>query len=460
MLRRTFVLSILSLALSACSQTPTSPNEPEEATKTATLNVDRAPNIIFLIGDGTGFEFISAYRYAHSELGQELMETPFDDMLVGAATTYPDDDTWVTDSAASATALATGVKSYNGAIGVDAAQHPQQTLMEKAREHGWLTGAVSTSQVTHATPASFFTHHPSRSMYNEIADSFASTKFGDDDQLWSFDVLLGGGMSYFNRDDKNWLPELRAQGMTIVDDYQALEKTQQLPVLGLFAPVALPYAIDDQPRLAQLTSNALRLLSAQQAKTNQPFALMIEGSKIDWCGHANDIACAVHEVADFAAALQVAKDFQAEHPNTLIVVTADHSTGGLTLGQGGEYAWYSERVMAIENSLEVLVDGLLERSRDQWRDYLEPRLNLPLSEAQWQQFLALEMSGSEDRRDHEQRIHQGLVALISDVTRTGWTTSGHTAVDVPIMASGPYADQLRGYKDNTDIAKVLLQIVR
>ncbi|RUO48847.1 alkaline phosphatase [Pseudidiomarina aquimaris] len=457
MFRRTFVLSVLSLALAACSQTPTETSAPEEIAK---VTSDRAPNIIYLIGDGTGFEFISAYRYAHSTLGQEPIETPFDDMLVGAATTYPDDDTWVTDSAASATALATGVKSYNGAIGVDADQHPQQTLMEKAREHGWLTGAVSTSQVTHATPASFFTHHPSRRMYNEIADSFASTKFGADNELWSFDVLLGGGMSYFKRDDKNWLPELQADGMTIVNDYQTLENTQQLPVLGLFAPVALPYAIDDQPRLAQLTENALRLLSAQQAQTQQPFALMIEGSKIDWCGHANDIACAVHEVADFAAALQVAKDFQAEHPNTLIVVTADHSTGGLTLGQGGEYAWYSERVMAIENSLEVLVGGLLERSRDQWRDYLEPRLNLPLSEAQWQQFLGLEMSGSEDRRDHEKRIQQALVKLISELTRTGWTTSGHTAVDVPIMASGPYAEQLRGYKDNTDIAKVLLQIVR
>ncbi|WP_241967800.1 alkaline phosphatase [Pseudidiomarina homiensis] len=461
MLRRTLLVSAMAVAITACSQTPApSTNATLATAESKVAGVNSAPNIIFLIGDGTGFEFISAYRYAHSEIGQPLIETPFDDMLVGAATTYPDDDTWVTDSAASATALATGVKSYNGAIGVDSAQHPQQTLMEKARQHGWLTGAVSTSQVTHATPASFFTHHPSRSMYNAIADSFASTKFGAQDELWSFDVLLGGGMSYFKRDDKDWLPELRNQGMTIVDDYQALEATEQLPVLGLFAPVALPYAVDDQPRLAQLTRNALRLLTAKQDESGQPFALMIEGSKIDWCGHANDIACAVHEVGDFAAALQVAKDYQAQHPNTLIVVTADHSTGGLTLGQGGEYAWYSERVMAIENSLEVLVGGLLERSRDEWRDYLAPRLNLALSEQQWQQLLATEMSGSEDRKDHEKRIHQALVALISEVTRTGWTTSGHTAVDVPIMASGPYAEQLRGYKDNTDIAKVLLQIVR
>lgn len=207
-------------------------------------------------------------------------------------------------------------------------------------------------------------------------------------------MLLGGGMSYFDRADKNWLPELSQQGMQIVTDYQQLAATQELPVLGLFAPVALPYAVDDQPRLAQLTRNALRLLSDAQAQSGKPFALMIEGSKIDWCGHANDIACAIGEVDDFAQALQVAKDFQQNHPNTLIVVTADHSTGGLTLGHGGVYEWHSERVMAIRNSLEVMVPELLTRPREQWRDYLQPRLNLPVSDAQWQQLLEIELAGS------------------------------------------------------------------
>ncbi|WP_338110278.1 alkaline phosphatase [Pseudidiomarina sediminum] len=448
-LRRSLLVASMSLVLGACA---TSPSSSENVSVEATT----APNIIFLIGDGTGFEYISAYRYAMSELGQPVIETPFDEMLVGAATTYPDDDTWVTDSAAGATALAAGVKSYNGAIGVDVNQHPQQTLMEKAREAGWHTGAVSTSQVNHATPASFFTHHPSRSMYNEIADSFATTKFGE---RWSFDVLLGGGMSYFNRDDKNWLPELREQGMHIVDNYDALDAQQQLPVLGLFAPVSIPFAIDDQPRLAHLTRNALRLLTDAQEQSGKPFALMIEGSKIDWCGHANDIACAVHEVHDFAQALQAAKDYQAQYPNTLIVVTADHSTGGLTLGQGGEYAWHTDRVMAIQNSFEVLLKGLSERPNSAWREYLEPLLNLPLTDAQWQQLVSLEQAADESERSYQKRVHATLAAIVGETTRTGWTTTGHTAVDVPIMAKGPYAEMFRGYRDNTDIAKALLEIV-
>ncbi|WP_369742431.1 alkaline phosphatase [Pseudidiomarina sp. PP-1MA] len=446
-----------ALVLSACANQPAADGNSAAANATATSS--GAPNIIFMIGDGMGFEYISAYRYAMSELGAgELAATPFDDLLTGAATTYPDDDTWVTDSAASATALATGVKSYNGAIGIDAKKNPQQTLMEKAREHGWGTGAVATVQVNHATPASFFTHHPSRNQYNEIADSYASqvTNGG-----WSFDVLLGGGYQYFHRDDKNWLPQLQQQGLSILTDATELDQQQQLPVLGLFADKALPFAIDDKPgRLAHMTSQALRLLTEQSQQTNKPFALMVEGSMIDWCGHANDIACAVHEMADFAAAVQVVREYLAQHPNTLLVITADHSTGGLTLGQGGEYAWHSEQVMGITASLEQMTKQLLQLPREQWRDYLAPILNLPVTEQQWQQLEQVQIDDSLRGRDRQYPLGKVLVQIISEHTRTGWTTTGHTAVDVPVMATGPGAEAFRGYLDNTELAQALLQLVR
>src|SRR5690606_31846436 len=217
-------------------------------------------------------------------------------------------------------ALATGVKSYNGAIGIDADKNPKQTLMELAREKGWSTGAVATVQVNHATPASFFTHHPSRNLYNDIADSYAQQV---SEGGWSFDVLLGGGYSYFKRDDVNWLPELEQQGLQVVTELEQLDEVSASPVLGLFADKALPFAIDDRPgRLADMTKHALRLLEQRSEETGKPFALMVEGSMIDWCGHANDIACAVHEMADFAAAVTVVRNYLAEHPNTLLVITA------------------------------------------------------------------------------------------------------------------------------------------
>ncbi|EKE82105.1 alkaline phosphatase [Idiomarina xiamenensis] len=412
----------------------------------------QARNIIYVIGDGMGFEYISAYRYAFDDPSKPgLSATAFDDLLKGSATTYPDDDTWVTDSAAGATALATGVKSYNGAIGVDANKHPQQTLMELAREQGWSTAAVSTSQVTHATPASFFTHHPSRKMYDAIADSLATPIA---DGQWSFDVLLGGGYDNFNRDDKNWLPELKRQGMTVVTEFDQLDDVQQTPVLGVFAPYGLPHAIDDDAaRLSYMTKHALRLLTERR----KPFALMIEGSQIDWCGHANDIACAVNEMHSLNLTLKVIKQYLKAHPDTLLVVTADHSTGGLTLGRDGIYQWHAERVRNINASIAEMSRTLVDMPAAEWREYLKVNLALKLSDEQWQQLL--QPAQQEDKKARQQAIRQALVAVTAKVTGTGWTTSGHTAVDVPVLAAGPGAEHFSGYMDNTDIAKALFKVI-
>jgi alkaline phosphatase len=449
--------ALFKYALIAASISLVSGCQPQPQSQ-STIAAAEAPNIIFMVGDGMGFEFISAYRYAHSQLGAEaLTPTVFDDLLVGAATTYPDDDTWVTDSAAAATAFAAGVKSYNGAIGVDVQQQPVTTLMEIAKQQGWGTGAVVSVQVTHATPAAFFTHHPSRRMYDEIADSYAQQVTSGQ---WSFDVLLGGGYSHFDRDDKNWLAELSAQGMQIATSVEQLDSVEKTPVLGLFAPLALPYSIDAEPQLARMTEHALRLLDQQQQGSGKPFALMVEGSLIDWCGHANDIACAVHEMADFAQAIEVALNYQRQQPNTLIVITADHSTGGLTLGQGGEYAWHSDKVMAIKASLEVMTRGLLERQPNEFRDYLSPLLNLPLNDAQWQRIESVQVPAELTGRARQTPFAKVLVEIISEHTRTGWTTTGHTAVDVPVLAIGPGADKFRGYQDNTEIGQRLLELMQ
>ncbi|MBP57756.1 MULTISPECIES: alkaline phosphatase [Idiomarina] len=413
---------------------------------------EQKPNIIYIIGDGMGFEFITAYRYAMSDLDSKtIAKTEFDAMLKGAATTYPDDDTWVTDSAAGATALATGVKSYNGAIGVDADKYPLQTMMELARESGWSTGSVSTSQVNHATPASFFTHHPSRYEYNQIADKIATQVVEGEA---SFDVMLGGGQSYFDRDDKNWLDILPEHGMQIVTDMEQLESVDTAPVMGLFAEKGLPYAIDgDVDALANMTRTALRLLDKKQ----QPFALMIEGSEIDWCGHANDIACAVHEMDGLNRALQVVREYRENNPNTLIVMTADHSTGGLTIGRDGEYAWYSDRVMQIESSIAHMSEEMLSMDSDNWPEYVADKVNFELTQDYIDE---LAIAAEEEGEAREDSLHQALVYITADITGTGWTTSGHTGVDVPVFAAGPYSENFGGYMDNTDIGKALIEIVR
>lgn len=413
---------------------------------------EQKPNIIYIIGDGMGFEYISAYRYAMSDLDSKtIAETEFDAMLKGAATTYPDDNTWVTDSAAGATALATGVKSYNGAIAVDSDKYPLQSIMELARENGWSTGSVSTSQVNHATPASFFTHHPSRYEYNQIADKIATQVV---EGKPSFDVMLGGGQSYFNRDDKNWLDVLPDHGMQVVTDMQKLSSVDTTPVMGLFAAKGLPHAIDgDVDALANMTRTALRLLDKKQ----QPFALMIEGSEIDWCGHANDIACAVHEMDGLNRALKVVSEYREKNPNTLIVMTADHSTGGLTLGRDGDYAWYSDRVMAIENSIAFMSKEMLAMDTESWAEYVADKVNFELT----QEYLdELAIAAEAEGEEQQDALHQALVYITGDITGTGWTTSGHTGVDVPVFAVGPYSENFGGYMDNTDIGKQLIKLVK
>lgn len=410
------------------------------------------PNIIYVIGDGMGFEYISAYRYAMSDLDtKEIAPTQFDDILVGAATTYPNDDTWVTDSAAGATALATGVKTYNGAIGMDNDKKPVKTLMEYAHENGYSTGSVSTSQINHATPASFFSHHPSRYEYNLIADKMAQQIV---DGKPNFDVILGGGQQYFIRDDKNWVEAIEQQGMQVVQDMTLLDDVEQAPVMGLFAPSGLPHAIDEgKDSLATMTSSALRLLSQE----DKPFALMIEGSQIDWCGHANDVACAVHEMDSLNRALTVVSEFMQEHPNTLLVMTADHSTGGLTLGRDGDYAWYSDRVMNIEHSISYMIGEMVDMEPSQWADYVTDVVNYELTE-DYVDMLA--EAAEEDGEERGEALHEALVYITGDITGTGWTGSGHTAVDVPIYAKGPYSDEFKGYMNNIEIGQKLIDIVQ
>ncbi|MBL4857020.1 MAG: alkaline phosphatase, partial [Idiomarina sp.] len=202
-----------------------------------------------------------------------------------------------------------------------------------------------------------------------------------------------------------------------------------------------------------MTRTALRLLDKKQ----QPFALMIEGSEIDWCGHANDIACAVHEMDGLNRALKVVSEYREKNPNTLIVMTADHSTGGLTLGRDGDYAWYSDRVMAIENSIAFMSKEMLAMDTSSWAEYVADKVNFELT----QEYLdELAIAAEAEGEEQQDALHQALVYITGDITGTGWTTSGHTGVDVPVFAVGPYSENFGGNMDNTDIGKQLIKLVK
>ncbi|GHG63663.1 alkaline phosphatase [Alishewanella longhuensis] len=412
-------------------------------------------NVIYMIGDGMGPAYLTAYRYyQHSnEHGtnasrQAVANTIFDDLLTGMASTYPDDDTLVTDSAAGATALATGVKSFNGAISVNRQHIPIGTMMQLAKQMGKANGIVASSQVNHATPAAFVSHNVSRRNLNAIADMYFDYRINGKPVA---DVILGGGTDYFVREDRNLITEFKSEGYQYADSWQQLDILTRKPAIALLDNVGLPAALNTkQPRqLATLTEKALQLLSPAE----KGFVLMVEGSQIDWCGHDNDIACAMAEMHDFAQAIAVAKAYVDANPDTLLVITADHETGGMSLGADGKYLWLPDVIQNVTATGRKIADELNAASSDEaalsrWLELTK----IKLTTEQQQQLLA--------QRGKEQKdLREVAVALIAKYSYTGWTTGGHTAADVPLMAYGKNSADFHGFMDNTAIAKQLLRYI-
>ncbi len=310
-------LLILALGLAACGAPPLeAPPVPGPAGGAP----DQGPlSVILLIGDGTGLDYWSAARLA-SQTPLAVEEFP----VVGLVGTRSSNSR-ITDSAAGATAFATGVRTFNGAIGVGPDTVPRPTVLELAEERGWATGLIATSSITHATPAAFAAHVPSRGMNGAIAEQMAEQ---------GIDVILGGGRRYFDpesrKDGKDLLTPLTRDAVRVDDarSFFALDMDTVSALVGLLWEDHPGPATNRSPALTDMTRAALRVLE----KDRDGFFLLVEASQIDWRGHENaPLPEVVAEVRDFDLAIAEALRFQQRRPNTLIIVTADHSTGGLAL---------------------------------------------------------------------------------------------------------------------------------
>ena len=241
----------------------------------------------------------------------------------GLTKTYSADN-YITDSGAAGTALATGTKTKNGSIGMDANGNPVKSILEIAEEHGLATGLVSTSSLTHATPASFIAHQPGRGSYEDIAADFLKT---------DIDVFIGGGSDHFSKrkDNINLLDSLKIKGSEVDTTLSAVLQSGSMKLAGLTAPVHHPYRLKGRGNmLPEASAKAIEILS----KNRKGFLLMVEGSQIDWAGHANAADTLIDETLDFDKAVGVALDFAKADGHTLVIVTADHETGGVTITGG------------------------------------------------------------------------------------------------------------------------------
>lgn len=418
-------------------------------------DIGKPKNIIMIIGDGMGPAYTTAYRYFNDNPSTSGVESSiFDRHIIGLSSTYPAAISgYVTDSAAGATALAAGVKTYNGAIGVDVDKEPLNTVLAFAKEVGKKTGVVVTSQVNHATPASFLTNNENRTNYNDIADSLL-----DDMKTHGvkFDVLFGGGLKFFRRTERDLVDEFENIGFQYVDSYGKLNSLQPgIPALGLFAEVGLPWALDDSDpfRLSKMTETAIKLLENESG-----FFLLIEASQIDWAGHANDITAVMGEMRDLAKTLEFLEVYVEKNQDTLVVVTADHSTGGLTLGASNKYEWNPNILRKMTNSPSRVANLLHKKTIS--KDELEDLLGFGLTIEEYTKLKQIKTSSPKESTTENGLISNGesilyltLNQMIDKRTNTGWTTGGHTAVDVPVLAFGSQYEKFIGYNDNTEIAK-------
>jgi alkaline phosphatase len=410
----------------------------------------KAKNVIFMIGDGMGVPYTTALRYMNDNPDtMEMEKTAFDPYLVGLQTTYPEDEKEnVTDSAAAATAMSGGVKTYNNAIAVDNDKSDVKTVLEQAKENNMSTGIVSTSEITHATPASYGAHEESRKSEDAIANDYYDEMINGKHKI---DVMLGGGTDFFERDDRNIAEQFKKDGYSYVKSADELKKDKNDQILGLFAESGMDKMIDrdeKQPSLADMTTAALDRLKGDK----DGFFLMVEGSQIDWAGHDNDVVGAMSEMRDFEQAFEKVRDFAKENGETLVIVTADHSTGGISIGSDGEYNWDPAPIQAAKHTPDYMAEQIVNGASVE--ETLANNIDLELTGEE------IDSVKTAAEKGDQTEIDNAIEKIFDKRSGTGWTTDGHTGDDVPVYAYGPQKEKFAGLIDNTDQANMIFELLK
>lgn len=423
--------------------------------------VSAAPrNVILFVGDGMSVpqRMVAEEFSRKAGLGPLAMNS----LPEQAMTRTYSATSLVTDSAAAATAIACGVKTFNGAVGVDAAGQRAESCAEAAMKSGRRVGIVTSVTINHATPAGFYAHRESRSQLYDIGLDLVRS---------GFDIFLGGGLAGANSkpnrtEDKGDLYRYgEACGYLVAEGREGLERLRAAYRPGAKAwwragEEALPYAIDahgdDSPRLPELTRFALDWL-------DDGFFLMVEGGRIDWAGHANEAAANLRDLLELDEAVKVALEFRESHPDTLIIVTGDHETGGMSMGFAGTgYAFYMERLAFQTCSTDAFAAKYEELRRREGATFADAEKLI--EECYGLKFDAPEgdpMAVSTRERESLERhfaagdLPDRVRRLVQDKAGVGWTSTSHTGLPALTTSVGPGSEKFTGLLDNTDIAKTI-----
>ncbi|KAK6205388.1 vacuolar alkaline phosphatase [Scheffersomyces amazonensis] len=423
-----------------------------------TVDPQKKKNIIFMVTDGMGPASLSlarSFRQYRDQLPINDILT-IDKYLVGSSRTRSS-NSLVTDSAAGATAFACGLKSYNGAIGVNPNKQPCGTILEALKLQGYYTGLVVTTRITDATPASFSSHVDYRSQEDLIAEH----QLGEYPLGRSVDLILGGGRCHFyprsipggcRADNRNLIDEAQINGgWSYVGNREQFDLLQSgenvtLPLLGLLADTDIPYDIDRDskvyPSLAEQVKVALTALSKATEDSDKGFFLLIEGSRIDHAGHHNDPAAQVREVLAYDAAFrEVIKFIDETETETVAISTSDHETGGLVTARQvtpnyPDYLWYPEILANSQHSGDFLAHKLASFKNKANTQEVDKFIKEEILEKDMgiTNYKESEIELIKKQINNPGELLYVLNDIVSFRSQTGWTTRGHSAVDVNIYA--------------------------
>ncbi|WP_224333280.1 alkaline phosphatase [Haloprofundus halobius] len=386
-------------------------------------------NVIVLVGDGMGFDHIEVTEEVHGRLAlQEFAHTGY---------TQTDSRSGeVTDSAAAGTALATGIMVYNGQVSVFGEEGTDDgveltTQLEVAERLGMETGLVSTTRVTYATPAVYASHVGDRDEESEIVSQMIAS---------GAEVMMGGGRSEWSDDQ---LTTAEENGYELLYEASDLEDASGDRLLGLFADSHIAYTLDrddSTPGLLDMTETAVDRLE----DGDEGFFLMVEGGRIDHAAHVNDIATTVAETKEFDDVVAFAREYAAEHEDTLVIVASDHETGGLATGDSHGSPIETGKIANAEASnLRIAVE--IEEGADV-ADAVAEYAHVELDDE--------EISHLESQADESfDRLLVALGEVLSDRLGVDWTTQEHTGPAQVLMATGPGEERFLGWHHHVDVSR-------
>lgn len=491
--------SMLMGSLAACSNksAETQTEKPAETAQTEGLQAEKtasneasdkkAKYVFMFIGDGMSYvQANTAQVFTGNNSFGEVATKPLNyaEFAVAGTQTTQDSTSFCPDSASTATSLSSGIKTHSGVIGLDVnKENPVETVAEKAKAAGMKVGIISSVTLNHATPAAYFANVKSRSEYYEIGKQMADS---------DFDFFAGGSLrdrTGKEKNEKDLYEILKEKGYKVTEtkaDFEAIKPGEKVYAVSerLQDDGAMPYSIDQKEgdmTLADFVTKGIEVLD-----NDKGFFMMCESGKVDWACHANDAATVIQEVLGLQDAVQVAIDFYNKHPeDTLIIVTGDHETGGLTIGaastgystafdmlnaQKMSYVEFDEQFAAfkeanpnakftdilpkIEETFGLKAEGA-EEDAFVLNDYeygkleaaFEASMAPPAAEGETEDFETYKNYGGYEP------LSVTLTHILNNKAGIGWTSYSHTGVPVAVYAEGAGADNFQGFYDNTDIYK-------